>query len=66
MEVIETFDTKGKTPTGLWMALSLGSSFLYTGVMSDSFKVSHHFFFSKVWLIHFVSFKKQNLMFLVC
>ena len=40
------------------MVLSLGSSFLYTGVMS--FKFSGNFLFVKASLIHFVSFEKQK------
>ena len=50
------FDTKGEILTGLYLALSLGSSFLYIGAMSLSFKVSSNFLFVKPSL----SFGKQK------
>ena len=42
------------------MVLSLGSTFLYRGVRSESFKVSGNFLFVKNKLIYFVSFEKQK------
>ena len=51
----KNFDTKGKILIGLYLALSLGSSFLYTDVMSESIKVSDNFLLVKASLIHFES-----------
>lgn len=39
----KTFDTKGKILIDLYLALSLGSGFLYTDVISESLKVSRNF-----------------------
>ena len=51
----KNFDTKGEILIGLYLALSLGSSFLYTDVMSESLKVSDNFLLVKASLIHFES-----------
>ena len=55
-----TLDSKGKTLTGLKFVLSVGSSFLNTGTISESFRVSGKLFSLKALLIHFVSSLKQN------
>ena len=47
----------GKTLTGLTLALSLGSRFLYTGVVWDSFKESENLLFLMASLIQLVRSK---------
>ena len=55
-----TLDNKGKRLTGLKFVLLVGSSFLNTGTISESFRVSGNLFSSKALLINFVSSLKQN------
>ena len=62
MIFLNTVDTKGRMLTGLYFALSLGSNFLKTGVMSESFNVSGNLLFVKDSLIQFVSSGKQNVL----
>ena len=49
---------KSKILTGLWLALSLGSRFLYVGVILETFKISGNILFGKASFIHFFSFEK--------
>ena len=55
-----TLDNKDKTLTGLKFVLSVGSTFLNTGTISKSFRVSGNLFSLKALLIHSVSSLKQN------
>ena len=50
----KTFDTEREILTGIQLTLSLGSSFLYTVVMSESFNSSGNFWYVQPLLIHFV------------
>ena len=55
-----TLNNKGKKLTGLKFILSVGSSFLNTGTISESFRISGKLFSLKALLIHFVSSLKEN------
>ena len=52
-----------KTQTGLQLALSLGSRFLYNGVISNSFKESGNLLFLIASLIQLVKSKKKVSLF---
>ena len=58
-----TLDNKGKRLTGLKFILSVGSSFLNTSTIMESFRVSGNLFPLKALLIYFVSSLKQNSKF---
>ena len=63
---LNTLDKKGKRLTDLKFVLSVGSSFLNTGTISECFRVSANLFSLKALLIYFVSSLKQILSFSIC